>query len=471
MKKQIISLFMSALIPLSAQTASAENNCLKPRLVVITDIAPANVEPDDMESMVRLLSHADLFEIEAIITSSGWNSSGRKYPEEWTKYLKKAIDAYEKDLPNLMRRSGQVSFMNIKKESAKQKTGYWPSVDYLRSRCMMGSLDFGHRQLSASNNSPGSDFIISLADEKDKRPLFVAIWGGGNTLAQAIWKVREERGEKGVEKFLAKIYAYAITDQDVPWGERKQYKKSSHYWMRKEFGEKLHFIWDESAWLSQNSLGASNWSEYAKHIQGHGHLGAIYPKNKYGVEGDTPSFLHLLPNGLNDPTEPGQIGWGGYFVWSKTLDGETSCYTNTDKPIKKISQQYEKYFYDAAFNNFAARMDWAANGQGNRNPIAVVNGKKGRDAIHIKAKPDKTVRLDAGKSYDPDNDSLSFKWWYLPEAGSFKGTIDIPNAGNPVTDITIPDSAKGCTIHIICEVTDNGAHNLKSYRRVIIDIQ
>ena len=43
---------------------------LKPRIVVLTDIAPGDTEPDDMESVVRLLAHADLFEIEAIITGS-----------------------------------------------------------------------------------------------------------------------------------------------------------------------------------------------------------------------------------------------------------------------------------------------------------------------------------------------------------------------------------------------------------------
>ena len=32
---------------------------LKPRIVVLTDIAPGNVEPDDMESMVRLMVYAD----------------------------------------------------------------------------------------------------------------------------------------------------------------------------------------------------------------------------------------------------------------------------------------------------------------------------------------------------------------------------------------------------------------------------
>ena len=65
---------------------------LKPRLVVCTDIAPADIEPDDNESMVRLLAYADLFEIEALITSVGWNCD--PYPKEWAEYLQRAIEAY-----------------------------------------------------------------------------------------------------------------------------------------------------------------------------------------------------------------------------------------------------------------------------------------------------------------------------------------------------------------------------------------
>ena len=45
----------------SATMTSAKNIVLKPRLVVCTDIAPADVEPDDMESMVRLMAYADMF--------------------------------------------------------------------------------------------------------------------------------------------------------------------------------------------------------------------------------------------------------------------------------------------------------------------------------------------------------------------------------------------------------------------------
>ena len=37
-------------------TQVTAQNDLKPRLVVCTDIAPADVEPDDMESMVRLMA-------------------------------------------------------------------------------------------------------------------------------------------------------------------------------------------------------------------------------------------------------------------------------------------------------------------------------------------------------------------------------------------------------------------------------
>ena len=77
----------------------ASEEALKPRLVVCTDIAPADVEPDDMESMVRLMAYADLFEIEALITSVGWNCD--PYPVEWAQYLQRVIEAYRKDVPKL----------------------------------------------------------------------------------------------------------------------------------------------------------------------------------------------------------------------------------------------------------------------------------------------------------------------------------------------------------------------------------
>ena len=73
---------------------------LKPRLVVLTDISPDNVEPDDMESMIRLLVHADLYEIEALVHSTGW-SVWSNAGDTGLNLIREAIDLYEKDLPIL----------------------------------------------------------------------------------------------------------------------------------------------------------------------------------------------------------------------------------------------------------------------------------------------------------------------------------------------------------------------------------
>jgi hypothetical protein len=64
---------------------------LKPRLVVLTDIAPNNIEPADHESLVRLLAYADRFEIEPLIAGSGWNSSNCAYPTFWINIIKTTI--------------------------------------------------------------------------------------------------------------------------------------------------------------------------------------------------------------------------------------------------------------------------------------------------------------------------------------------------------------------------------------------
>ena len=119
----LISLLLSQNLN-AATPAATDNHPLKPRLVILTDIAPAENEPDDMESMIRLLVHADLFEIEAIITTSGWNSSGTHYPKEWADSTKMVIQAYEQDLPNLMKRSGQHVFFPLSQEEDRQHIGY-----------------------------------------------------------------------------------------------------------------------------------------------------------------------------------------------------------------------------------------------------------------------------------------------------------------------------------------------------------
>lgn len=294
---------------------------LKPRLVVMTDIGPADVEPDDNESAVRLLSYADRFEIEAICTTIGWNCD--PYPTEWAEYLYRVIDGYETDVNNLMKRSGQTEFKSLDEENGVQELGYWPSAEYIRRRSMMGSQKAGIGVIGEGNDSPGSEFLIKLADEDDPRPIWVTSWGGSNTLAQAIWKIKQTRTPEELKTFVQKFRIYTITDQDMQWSMRMQRDYSSHMWLRDEFKEDLKFVWDESAWLNQNALGVQNWESYATYIQGHGKMGEVYPHYLWGVEGDTPSFLNVMPNGLNDPEDPMQVGWGGYHVFALSPDSIT----------------------------------------------------------------------------------------------------------------------------------------------------
>ena len=254
---QLKKILLLAVACTSLFSVQAAEPALKPRLVVCTDIAPADVEPDDNESMVRLMAYADRFEIEAIITSVGWNCD--PYPVEWREYLTRVIKAYRHDVANLMKRSQQLSFLPLEQENGSQQLGYWPSADYIRSRAVMGSINGGIRSIGEHNDSPGSELLIRLADEDDPRPIYVAAWGGANTLAQAIWRVKQTRTDDEVRKFVRKFRIYTITDQDMDYAHRMDRARSSHQWLRRDFPNDLQFIWDEGTWQEQCELGKTNW--------------------------------------------------------------------------------------------------------------------------------------------------------------------------------------------------------------------
>lgn len=112
-------------------------------------------------------------------------------------------------------------------------------------------------------------------------------------------------------------------------------------------------------------------------------------------------------------------------------------------------------------------MDWAKDGTGNRNPIVSIDGDEGLEILTRTPHSGTTVTLDASKSFDSDGDELTFRWWVLYAAGTWNDEINLTNKDSSIAAVAVPAGAAGKTFHVICEVTDNGTHNLVGYRRII----
>ncbi len=424
--------------------AFAQENTMKPRIITTTDLG---ADPDDEQSMVRLLVCANEFDIEGLVVSSGcW----KKFQRD-TAMLDELVDAYAKCVGNL-----------------KVHADGFPSAEYLKSISIMGQQGYGMSDVGDGKDSPGSDLIIASVDKDDPRPVWVGGWGGMNTVAQAIWKVKATRSEKELSRFLSKLRVFDILGQD-----------DAGAWIAKNFPEVLYI----------RATGVYGWAptkngDYQRSdIQSHGPLGAVYPDTKWATEGDTPAFMHVYPNGLNGPDKIDQGGWGGRFDLQKktsiksmrAVKGEErrydpyDMYGNTKEgsaAIKRWSKAYD--------NDFAARMDWSITGkysQANHHPVAVVNGDTSRQVLEVSAAAGSTMELSAAGSSDPDDDALSYAWSFYREPSSFAGNVQMDNASAATVSVKIPSNASGTDMHVILELHDDGTPCLYAYRRVIIKVE
>jgi hypothetical protein len=114
-------------------------------------------------------------------------------------------------------------------------------------------------------------------------------------------------------------------------------------------------------------------------------------------------------------------------------------------------------------------MDWVKDGIGNRNPIIVLDGDDGISILTKTPKQGTKVTLDASQTSDPDGDNLKYNWWIQADAGTYTGKIDISNSNSNKATINVPSDSSGKSFHVICEVIDDGSHNLSDYRRIIFE--
>ena len=315
----------------------------KPRLAILTDIGG---DPDDRQSLIRLMLYANEFEIEALIASASGTRGELDHSITRPDLIVEIIDAYERDLPNLRRHAQG-----------------WPSPEALRAVVRSGNRFRERAHVGAEHDTDASKWLIERIDAGTAaRPLNIAIWGGQTDLAQALWRVKHERGDAGLAKFARRFRAHDIADQD-----------GLADWMRGEFHgmfyilskappghDKRESVFRGMYLTGDESLTSRAWID--EHVRSAGALGRLYPTsthtlpNPHGClkEGDTPSWFFFLPMGGNDAGDPTKPGWGG--VYERQDDGwYRDPPQSKGDPRESVSRWRPNFQAD-----FAKRMRWCA---------------------------------------------------------------------------------------------------------------
>lgn len=472
--KQLTTLLILLFTCLTLNAGESQNH----RMIVLTDMG---ADPDDEQSLVRLLLYANQIDIEGIVaTTSCWHRD-RIRPD----FIADILSAYEKVQPNLL----------------LHESGY-PSADALRSVSKDGIPKYGMEGVGDGMDTEGSDWVIEVLERDDDRPLWISVWGGPNVLAQALYKIDKTKSKEEAGKLIEKLRVYTISDQD-----------SSAMWMRKKFPNLFYIVtptddYGKSTWIainnnhegSENSFASNPW--FVENIQqGHGPLGARYPDTSWGYEGDTPAFLGLIPNGLNQMETPNWGSWGGRYelsipdlndfedgssvvipeqetrpIWTDTSDTYTPYLPSEFK--RAVEKSEESYTGNAVTlwrwrddfqNDFAARMDWSTMSyeEVNHPPVVHLNHSN-----EITVKSGEGIELDAYGSSDPDGDSLSYLWFHYPEAGTYKEFVPHKGAENfDRVRYTAPEVEKAETMHIILKLSDKGTPPLSRYARVVVTVE
>jgi len=424
----------------------------------------------------------------------------------------------------------------------------YPTPEYLESVTKFGNIKVVG---DLEEITQGSEFIKKIILENpDGEPLYIQHWGGTNTTARALKSIKEEyEGTADWDRILDKINnevtLYMIWDNQAPtygsyivpnwpgirvivsqdcffnfyatWTQTQRHTTATQEtWFRKTWTDTIVNIGSP---LTSESLIRYPFDLSNASIQQPTHkfyTEPVYnlpltetdnfPFSTWGdsgsrntstngyfyAEGDTPSYLCLVDNGLRNAEDPSWGGWGGRFVkanpdrpneyrdvtGSGNQNNGGSSYTPVAVDVPPVNSTvlpknwtFSRWIPDIQAD-YSVHAQWSVKDKyedSNHHPKAgVMNG------LDITAAAGSTVNLN-GIAYDPDGDELNYKWWRYADADTHAdtGTIELSDTKDAM--FTVPEDAQiGDTIHLIFEVSDSESNtlytSLKNYKRVILTV-
>ncbi|MFF2940905.1 nucleoside hydrolase-like domain-containing protein [Streptomyces niveus] len=384
----------------------------------------------------------------------------------------------------------------------------YPTPQHLLSLIKVGNVTT-HGEMD--KDTEGSELIKRALLDDDPRPIWLQIWGGTNTVSAALRSIEDEyRGTPKwnavYKKVVSKARMYIVFDQDPTY---KQYIRQNWPDLKVTMNRDQFLSIAYSAFRTGSNFGGARTptgldeyfgADFMADIK-YGPVLATYPVDRDGAasngEGDSPSYWHLLPNGLRSAEDPSFGGWGGRFdqnspsTWTDwpdyMEDPEWYLPFDSDPPFRDWdassrtsdatpygTRSYELGYPQARWipalqNELAARAQWQTRGYAGANhpPVVAVSEKK----LNRTAVPGQVVRLKSTAS-DPDGDALRCRWWQYAEAGTYAGDARVARADSLNASVRIPDDARaGDTIHVVLEVTDDGEFPITRYQRVVITVR